>query len=88
MGVLWMWGEGLHESDLPTMSLFASQLAAAIQNANLLTEVGRLAITDELTGIYNRRHFFELAEEKFSSAKRNKSPLSALIVDLDHFKKI
>ncbi len=87
MGVLWMWGEGIHERDMPTMSLFASQLAAALQNANLLTEVGRLAITDELTGIYNRRYFFELAEKKFALAQKNKSPLSALIVDLDHFKK-
>ena len=51
MGILWMWGEGLHESDLPTMSLFASQLATALQNASLLTEVGRLAVTDDLTGI-------------------------------------
>ncbi len=87
MGVLWMWGEGLHESDMPTMSLFASQLAAALQNANLLSEVGRLAITDELTGIFNRRHFFTLAEEKFAQAQKRKTPLSALIVDLDHFKK-
>jgi diguanylate cyclase (GGDEF)-like protein len=87
MGVLWMWGEGLHETDMPTISLFASQLAAALQNANLLTEVGRLAITDDLTGIYNRRYFFEMAEKKFARALKNKSPLSALLVDLDHFKK-
>ena len=87
MGILWMWGEGLHDRDLPTMSLFASQLAAAIQNANLLSEVGRLAITDELTGIFNRRHFFELADELFLIAKRNKRPLTAVIADLDHFKK-
>jgi len=87
MGVLWMWGEGLHESDMPTMSLFASQLAAALQNANLLTEVGRLAITDELTGIYNRRYFFEMAEKKFARALKNKNPLSVLLVDIDHFKK-
>jgi diguanylate cyclase (GGDEF)-like protein len=86
MGVLWMWGEGIHESDLPTMSLFASQLAAALQNANLLTEVGRLAVTDDLTGIYNRRHFFELAEKRFTRAQQDDTPLSALIVDLDHFK--
>jgi len=86
MGTLWMWGEGLHESDLPTVSLFASQVAAALQNANLLTEVGRLAITDELTGIFNRRHFFEMAEKKFARAQKNNHPLSALIVDLDHFK--
>jgi eukaryotic-like serine/threonine-protein kinase len=87
MGVLWMWGEGLHEGDMPTMSLFASQLAAALQNANLLTEVGRLAITDELTGIYNRRYFFEMAEKKYARALKNKSPLSVLLVDIDHFKK-
>ncbi len=86
MGTLWMWGEGVHESDLPTVSLFASQVAAALQNANLLTEVGRLAVTDELTGIFNRRHFFEMAEKQFSLAQRNGHPLSALIVDLDHFK--
>ena len=86
MGALWMWGEGLHESDMPTMSLFTSQLAAALQNANLLTEVGRLAITDELTGIYNRRYFFEMAEKKFTRALKDKSPLSILLVDIDHFK--
>jgi diguanylate cyclase (GGDEF)-like protein len=88
MGTLWMWGEGVHENDLPTVSLFASQVAAALQKANLLTEVGRLAITDELTGIYNRRHFFEVAEKQFALAERNKHPLSALIVDLDHFKQV
>ncbi len=83
-----MWGEGLHESDLPTMSLFASQLAAALQNASLLAEVGRLAITDDLTGIFNRRHFFELAEKKFTYAQENGSPFSVLIVDIDHFKEV
>jgi diguanylate cyclase (GGDEF)-like protein len=87
MGVLWMWGEGLHESDLPTVSLFASQVAAALQNANLLTEVGRLAITDDLTGIFNRRHFFEVAENRFAHAQKINRPISALIVDLDHFKR-
>jgi diguanylate cyclase (GGDEF)-like protein len=86
MGVLWMWGEGIHENDMPTMSLFASQLAAALQNADLLNEVGRLAITDELTGIYNRRYFFEVAEKKFAHAQKNRIPLSALLVDIDHFK--
>jgi len=87
MGVLWMWGEGIHENDMPTMSLFASQLAAALQNADLLNEVGRLAITDELTGIFNRRYFFEIAEKEFTRALKDNSPLSVLLVDIDHFKK-
>ncbi len=86
IGILWMWGEGLHENDLPAMSLFASQVATALQNAKLLAEVQRLAITDELTQISNRRHFYDLAEVEFSRAKRYNHPLAALIVDIDHFK--
>jgi diguanylate cyclase (GGDEF)-like protein len=86
MGTLWMWGEGVHENDLPTVSLFANQVAAALQKANLITEVSRLAETDELTGISNRRRFFELAEKSFALAARVQHPLAALIVDLDHFK--
>jgi len=86
IGILWMWGEGLHENDLPAMSLFAGQVATALQNAKLLAEVQRLAITDELTDIFNRRHFFDLAEIEFSKAKRYSHPLAALIVDIDHFK--
>jgi diguanylate cyclase (GGDEF)-like protein len=87
VGILWMWGEGLHESDLPTFSLFASQLAASLQRASLLTEVQRLARIDEGTGIFNRRHFFELARREFAHAQRYKRTLSALILDIDHFKR-
>ncbi len=86
VGILWMWGEGLHDNDLPAMSLFASQVATALQNANLLAEVQRLAITDELTGIFNRRHFYSLAEREFGRAQRYRHALAALIVDIDHFK--
>lgn len=86
IGILWMWGEGLHESDLQTMTLFANQVAAALRNARLLVTVQRLAITDELTGIFNRRHFFNLADTGFSRAKRYNEPLAAMIVDIDHFK--
>ena len=86
VGILWMWGNNLQESDLPTMSLFARQVAAVLQNASLLAEVRRLAITDDLTGIFNRRHFFELAQKEFSRSQRNSRPLVVMIVDLDRFK--
>jgi diguanylate cyclase (GGDEF)-like protein len=85
-GILWLWGEGLRESDLPTLSIFANQVAIALQNARLMDEVHRMAITDEGTGIFNRRHFFQLAEQEFSRARRYKHPLSAIIVDIDEFK--
>lgn len=51
-------------------------------------ELQKLAITDELTGIYNRRKFNEISFREFIRAKRNKTPLSIIIMDLDHFKTI
>jgi diguanylate cyclase (GGDEF)-like protein len=47
-----------------------------------------LAITDSLTGIYNRRFMYEFAKMEISSAIRNKSPLSFGIIDIDRFKEI
>jgi diguanylate cyclase (GGDEF)-like protein/PAS domain S-box-containing protein len=47
-----------------------------------------LACTDFLTGTVTRRHLFELAEREFSRSMRYRSPLSVLILDLDHFKRI
>jgi len=47
-----------------------------------------LASTDELTKIYNRRMFFEVAIKYHKTAIRNKSPLTFLMLDIDHFKRI
>jgi diguanylate cyclase (GGDEF)-like protein/PAS domain S-box-containing protein len=70
------------------VTAFADQVAIAIENARLFKEVQQLAITDPLTGIYNRRHFFELAEREFDRARRYQRPLSALMLDVDHFKQV
>jgi diguanylate cyclase (GGDEF)-like protein/PAS domain S-box-containing protein len=51
-------------------------------------ELHRLAVTDSLTGLFNRRHFFELAESEFKRTRRHRQPLSILMIDLDHFKRI
>ena len=48
----------------------------------------QLSITDELTGLYNRRGFFEVARHLFHAAKRYKKPLSLLFCDLDKLKTI
>ena len=47
-----------------------------------------LSITDELTGLYNRRGFFTLAEHRLMLAKREKAGLLILYADLDHLKDI
>jgi diguanylate cyclase (GGDEF)-like protein len=51
-----------------------------------LSEVQRLATTDFLTGLYNRRHFFDLAAREFQRARRYGQFLSAMMLDIDHFK--
>ena len=51
-------------------------------------ELQRLAATDPLTNLYNRRRFFELAQRELDRAVRYHRPLTALMLDLDHFKAI
>ncbi len=51
-------------------------------------EVERLALTDALTGIPNRRRFLEACEQEFQRFQRHKHPFCTLYLDIDHFKKI
>jgi diguanylate cyclase (GGDEF)-like protein len=51
-------------------------------------ETYELATTDSLTGVYNRRTFQELAEPQLSRSRRAQLPVSLLMLDLDHFKRI
>ncbi|HYH41272.1 MAG TPA: diguanylate cyclase [Burkholderiales bacterium] len=51
-------------------------------------ETYELATTDSLTGVYNRRTFKELAEPQLSRSRRAHMPVSLLMLDLDHFKRI
>jgi diguanylate cyclase (GGDEF)-like protein len=52
------------------------------------SELRELAQRDHLTGISNRRHFFDLADEACRKAAATGAPLSLLIVDVDYFKQI
>ena len=62
--------------------------AMAVENARLFDEVQRLATLDGLTGTYNRRHFMELAQREYDNARRFGHPLTAMMLDVDHFKRI
>ncbi|HBY98972.1 MAG TPA: hypothetical protein DEP84_34335 [Chloroflexi bacterium] len=66
----------------------AADAAIAIENARLFGEVQRLAVTDGLTGLANRRQFFELAEREFERTRRYERPLSAIMLDIDRFKHV
>ncbi len=51
-------------------------------------ETSRLATTDPLTGVFNRRTFIELAEQELARSRRAGAPLSLMMLDLDHFKRV
>ena len=51
-------------------------------------ELERLATTDPLTGLYNRRQFFFLAQQEFHQAQRYGRPLAAILFDIDSFKQV
>jgi diguanylate cyclase (GGDEF)-like protein len=77
-----------HSDDLRLFGMIGSQVAIAIENARLFAETKSLAITDGLTGLHTRRHFFSQAEKAIQHATRYNEPVSALMIDLDHFKMI
>ena len=68
------------------LQAFASHAALAIENARLFERLQQLAITDGLTGLFNSRHFEELATREIQRAVRYNKNLSLLIMDIDHFK--
>ena len=76
------------ESDLEMFELLAANVAIAIENAQLFSEVQNLAITDPLTKLFNRRKFYELAVQEFERSRRYNRPLCVIMMDLDHFKNV
>ena len=71
------------------LALSLTQPAAmAVENARLFDEVQRLATLDGLTNTFNRRHFMQLAQIQYDNARRLGHPLTAMMLDVDHFKRI
>jgi diguanylate cyclase (GGDEF)-like protein len=58
------------------------------QLESMLHRVEALAITDALTGLFNRRRFTDVLKREFAVTRRYRNTLSCLMVDLDHFKQI
>lgn len=74
--------------DISLIGSLADNLSVAIENAELHQERERQAVTDGLTGVYNRRAFTENLEKEFERAVRHEQTLSLIIIDLDYLKKI
>lgn len=71
-----------------SLQAFADQAAIALDNARLYAEVQHLAMTDELTGLLNRRGLQEEAAREIERCQRYGRPLAAMLVDIDNLKEI
>jgi len=66
----------------------AALLAIVLRNAQLFHEVRENSLRDGLTGCFNRTHAMVVIEMELRRARRTGLPLSLIMLDIDHFKKI
>lgn len=76
------------DNSLRLLEIIAAQAAIAFDRATLYQTLRRDAITDPLTRLYNRRHLEERFKEERSRAIRNEHSLTALMLDIDKFKRV
>lgn len=76
------------DDHLRVLRVIAQQAAVVIRSAQLHAEAKRLAVTDPLTGLHNRRYFVEKLERHLSRANRYEEGLALLLLDADHLKTI
>jgi diguanylate cyclase (GGDEF)-like protein len=70
----------------PLAAAIADAMSLALSNIALREKLRTQALRDPLTGLYNRRYMEDVLERYSSLAERNGSALSAIMIDLDHFK--
>ncbi len=80
--------ETISINELNFLNLFAKQIELAITIADLFQAVKEQAITDSMTGLYNRRYFEEFIKKEAIRANRQGQKFTVIGLDLDHLKQI
>ncbi len=92
LGVIALYGRTLPQPfdalDLDTVRSLARQAAVGVENVLLHQEAQRLSITDGLTSLWNYRYMNMRLSQETERAIRFQRSLSALVIDIDHFKQI
>ena len=78
----------LKDDELSFLNLFSRQIELAITIANLFETVKKQAVTDHLTGLFNRRFFEDALHREATRSLRSKQPFCLIGLDLDHLKTI
>ncbi len=76
------------QKHIEILQIFAGQAALALQNALLFDKIRTMALIDSLTRLPNRRYLFTLGEREVKRVHRFGHSLAALMLDIDHFKRI
>ncbi|MDX6532073.1 MAG: hypothetical protein QOH41_4363 [Blastocatellia bacterium] len=79
-----IWGE----NEILLLLTVANQVAVAVNHASLFAQIQQQALTDALTGCYNRRSFEMQLDREMKVSKRQHQPLSLIMLDLDRFKQL
>lgn len=74
--------------ELNMLTILANQAAIQLDNADLFETTRAMALTDNLTGLGNSRHFHEQLEREIARARRSERPLSLIMLDSDSLKGI
>ena len=74
--------------DQKLLDMLAVYAAIAIDNAWLFAKIQHMAVTDSLTGAFNRRYFFSAAQNEILRSRRYGHPISIMMLDLDYYKEI
>ena len=81
-------GRPFDEDQREFFHYLAAQAAVSIENVGLHETVERQAVTDELTGLFNRRRFQEAMATEVERARRFQQPLGLVLLDIDDFKRV
>ena len=76
------------KDDINKFQFLMDQTELGLQHAQAIKQLETQARTDELTGLANYTYFSERMDQEFARARRHNIPLSLMVVDMDHFKKI
>jgi two-component system, cell cycle response regulator len=71
-----------------TLNQFATHAGLVLRNASLIQQIRRMADTDALTGLANRRMFERALAQEISRAQRHGETVTLMMMDIDHFKKL
>jgi diguanylate cyclase (GGDEF)-like protein len=89
IGVISLYREKTDSFKKNEISLFnkiALEISKVVDKTLLFRQTKELSITDDLTGLYNRRYFNERIDREVQRSRRYKRPLAILMIDIDHFK--